>query len=331
MDPLTHAVAGFVVGAAGGGGEAEIATAFVASLAPDAEFITRRIPRTAFLDYHHGLIHAAFGGILAAVGIAIVGSWVAGTPWVSLLPFALAGVASHIILDLLMHNNGIALWAPFSRKRVAFPIVLGLNPRTASKHCKEGRYGTCFLCQAHGSLFNPFLWVLLCGALVGIVFPATRQAAAVISMLFLLVYSAMVLTRKTKADRLVRGNTKRALRKKTFPASFDSRKWLVVRETVDQFESSLVDTQQHAVLWSHSLLKLPIPAAVEKTMSIISVRGFQNSVIFPYWTHEMKDGVDHIVWSDLSYGFSTDVELYALRIRMNRDGEIVQNEFHERW
>jgi hypothetical protein len=33
----------------------------------------------------------------------------------------------------------------------------------------------------------------------------------------------------------------------------------------------------------------------------------------------------------LSYSFSEDVELYTLHIRIDADGEIIQNEFHERW
>jgi hypothetical protein len=331
MDPLTHAAAGFVVGAAGGGGEVEIATAFLASLAPDAEFLTRKIPRTAFLDYHHGLTHTAFGGMLAAAGIAAVCSWITGTPWLSLLPFALAGIASHIILDLLMHNNGIALWAPFSRKRVAFPLVLGLNPRTASKHCKEGRYGTCFLCQAHGSLFNPFFWVLLAGTLIGLAVPSLRRAAAIVALVLLAIYSLVALAQKQKARRLVREETSGAFRWKAFPASFNLQTWLTVSEKEDDFESSLVDTRRHAILWSHVFPKHPLPPAVEKSKSVLSVRGFQNSVIFPYWLHETENGVDHIAWRDLSYSFSTDVELYALHIRIDTEGALIQNEFHERW
>jgi len=331
MDPLTHVVAGYVVGAAGGGGEVEIATAFLASMAPDVEFITRKIPRTAFLDYHHGLTHTVFGGTLAAVGLSAIIGWSTGASWFSLFPFALAGIASHIILDLLMHNNGIALWAPFSRRRVAFPLVLGLNPRTASKHCKDGRYGTCLVCQAHGAVFNPFLWILLTATIIGVALPAFRQPAAGLALALLLVYSLIALSRKHRVHRLIPAKTSSVFRRKVFPASFDLRTWLSVGETDSGFEVSLSDVSRKAILWTKVFPKQSLPSAVEKSESLLSVRGFLNSVIFPYWNHESENEIDHITWSDLSYSFSNDVELYTLHVRTDANGAIVQNEFHERW
>ena len=331
MDPLTHAVAGYVVGAAGGGGEIEIATAFLASLAPDVEFISRKIPRTAFLDYHHGLTHTVFGGTIAAVGIAAVIGWITDASWFGLLPFALAGIASHVILDLLMHNNGIALWAPFSRKRVAFPLVLGLNPRTASKHCKDGRYGTCLVCQAHGAMFNPFLWVLLISTFLGLILPSLRQPSAISALVLLCVYSLVVLSRKRRVWHLLPFEPPRVWRRKVFPASFDSSIWLSVGETDSEFESSLVDVSKNAVLWTNVLPKRSPDSAVDKSEALLSVRGFQNSVMFPYSIHEKENDSDHITWRDLSYSFSRDVELYTLHVRTDSNGAIIQNEFHERW
>ena len=331
MDPLTHVVAGYVVGSAGGGGEVEIATAFLASLTPDVEFITRKIPRTAFLDYHHGLTHTVFGGILAAVGIAAVIGWITKIPLLSLFPFALAGIASHIMLDLLMHNNGIALWAPFSRKRVAFPLVLGLNPRTASKHCKDGRYGTCLVCQAHGAVFNPFLWVLGISTLIGLIKPPLRQPTAVLALVLLFIYSLVALSRKYRVWRLLPDESPGVSRRKVFPASFDLWTWLSVCETDSEFKSSLVNVRKNDIIRTDFFPKHSPPSVVEKSESMLSVRGFQNSVIFPYWIHESKNDIDHIIWRDLSYSFSNDVELYTLHIKIDTNGTIIQNEFHERW
>ena len=146
-----------------------------------------------------------------------------------------------------------------------------------------------------------------------------------------MVYSLVALARKQGVRRLIRAETPRASKRKTFPASFNLRTWLSVSEKEDEFESALVDAQKHVVLWRRVFPKQPLPSAVEKSLSLLSVRGFQNSVIFPYWLHETEDGVDHIAWRDLSYSFSRDVELYALHVRVDTEGTIVQNEFHERW
>lgn len=331
MDPMTHVLSGVIVGSLLGGDGVETAVAVGAAIAPDAEFLTRKIPRTAFLDYHHGITHTIAGGAILSIGWAVLAGMVFGRSWVSLLPVSIGGVLMHILLDLLMHNNGVALLAPFSRKRYACPVVLGLNPNTASKKCKEGRYGTCFVCQAHGSLFNPFMWVFLGASALALASASLGRPAAVVSCLLLLGYVLFAQNRKRTAIRIASDEDNPGVRQLVFPASPGPYLWLIVKEQPARFRAVLVDTKHKLRLWTKDLSKPPVPAAVKATESLISVRGFKNSVIFPFWSHEREGNVDHVAWHDLSYLFSSDVELYTLHIKRDQHGEILQNEFHERW
>lgn len=330
VDPFTHVLAGIVVGGLCDADGIGLAVAAAGALAPDAEFLTRRIPRTAFLDYHHGIVHTLPGGLIAGLLIAVAGGLLSGREWLSLLPLALGGVASHVCLDLLMHNNGIALLAPFSRRRFSFPVVLGLNPVTASTRCRERRYGTCLQCQASGLRFNPFFWTLLTAAVACIAVPQLGRVWGILtlSILFgLILYS----NRMRMAALAVTGNGEHAVRRKAFPASFGMARWLVLCEGGDEFHAALADGRARRVLWERRMPKRLPPPPVKASERLLSVRGFKNSVMFPYWTWHKVDGVDHVAWSDLSYLFAEHVELYTLHLKMDEGGQLLQNEFHERW
>ena len=331
MDPLTHALAGFLAGASLGADGPGIAVAVGGAILPDAEFVTRKIPRTAFLDYHHGLPHGVPGGALLGVALGTVAAWAMGRPWAPTTLLALAGVASHMLMDLLMHNNGIALWAPFSRKRTSIPIVLGLNPRTASQHCRHRRYGTCLACQGRWALHNPFTWLFLVATALALALPRFRQPVALAGCAVALLFGIAVYLRKKRALGLALRDGDNPLRSAAFPASHRLDTWLVVREHPDRFVVSSIDASRRRELRTEAFPKREPPEPVRRSESLLSVRGFRNSVVFPYWDYCREGDGDHIIWQDLSCTYSPDVELYTLHIRLAPDGAVLQDEFHERW
>ncbi len=330
MDPFTHILGGVVAGALLGADQAAMAVAAVSALAPDAEFVTRRIPRTAFLDYHHGVSHTVPGGLLLSVFIALAAATITQRPWGALLPFASSGVASHVVLDLLMHNNGIALFAPFSRRRFSFPLVLGLNPQTSSPSCPDRRYGTCIACQARGLRFNPFFWVLLAGTLMCVTFPRFARGWALLSVAILVAVCVRADRRRRAALAMV-PSAPGVVRHKAFPADHRVARWLVLTELPDRFDAALVDSAGGEIVWRLDVPKRPPPEPVARSEKLLSVRGFKNSVMFPSWSYESRDGLHHVTWRDLSYLFSQEVELYTLHVAFEEGGGLVQNEFHERW
>ncbi|MBN1425334.1 metal-dependent hydrolase [Candidatus Fermentibacteria bacterium] len=330
MDPFTHVLAGVVVGGLFEADAAGYATAVAAAIAPDAEFVTRKIPRTAFLDYHHGLAHTIPGGAAAGLLIAALAGAVTGRGWLPFLPLAMGGVASHVILDLLMHNNGIALFAPFSRRRFSFPLVLGLNPVTASPSCRDHRYSTCIACQANGLRFNPFFWVLLAAAVASVAVPQLGSVWASLAIVVVLGISLRA-NQLRRTALAVAGVSDKSWRRKAFPATHSGNQWLVLQEDSKGIHAALIDAAQRRSLWRRRIEYRPAPGPVESTESLLSVRGFKNSVLFPFWSHRREGGDNHVIWQDLSYLFSEDVELYALHVRTDESGSVLHNEFNERW
>jgi hypothetical protein len=331
VDPLTHGLAGAIAGSLLDADGTGIAVAVGAALLPDAEFVTRKIPRTAFLDYHHGVLHGVPGGTILGLAWGTLMAWALGRPWAATTLLALAGSASHILMDLLMHNNGIALWAPFSRRRTFMPIVLGLNPRTASPRCRERRYGTCLLCQGRWALDNPYTWLFLVGTVLSLALPGSRRGIAAATAALGLLLGGIAYQRKRRALHMVTSANDRTLRAAAFPASHRLDTWLAVSEEPDRFRVASVDVRREQLVWTRLLAKRPAPEPVRRTGSMLSVRGFRNSVVFPYWDYHREGDEDHIVWQDLSCLHDPDVELYTLHIRLASDGSVLEDEFHERW
>jgi membrane-bound metal-dependent hydrolase YbcI (DUF457 family) len=331
VDPLTHGLAGLVAGAALGADGPGIAVTVGGALLPDAEFVTRKIPRTAFLDYHHGLPHGLPGGAVLGVLWGTAASRLLGTPWAATTLLAVAGVASHILMDMLMHNNGIALWAPFSRRRTSMALVLGLNPQTASPQCRHRRYGTCLVCQGRWALHNPFTWILLLGSALMTALPRSRQPVALAVCAVAALFGLAVYRWKRRALHAALRDKGRPLRAAAFPASHRSDTWLVVREDEEKYVVSSINAAHRRELRTQVFPKRQPPAPVRQTESMLSVRGFKNSVVFPHWSYRRDGEEDCVTWRDLSCLYSPDVALYTLRIRLAKDGTLLQDEFHERW
>lgn len=139
MRPYTHLTAG-ACAAMGLGylaqtpiGLPELAAAMAASLLPnvdnllfsleesDSKTLRRLAQRWQIGGDSHGapiMIPLALGlGLALALG---TGRW-------GMLPAVLAGVASHLLLDV-WGKIGIQLWAPFSRAWIAFPPKESLRP-----------------------------------------------------------------------------------------------------------------------------------------------------------------------------------------------------------
>lgn len=330
VDPLTHVLSGIVAGAAVSSHRWAMVVGMASAVLPDAEFVTRRIPRTSFLDYHHGLGHTVLGGALLAWLGGIVGRWLTGLSFATSLAAAAAGVASHVLLDLAMHNNGIALFAPLSRRRFSFPLVLGLNPVTASPRCASQEYGVCLRCQASWMVRNRWFWVLVATAPPCLLLPRWAPLWTAATGLILSTFALRSNSRRVKALHMV-PRTPHASRRKAFPAAADLSQWLVVERTPEAILATLADVAHGQVRWRREISLSDPPEPVRATSSLLSVRGFLNSVMFPWWTCEEDEEGWSITWRDASYLFSEQVDLYTLRIRVSRDGTILQNEFHERW
>ena len=135
-----------------------LAMLLLALLAPDFDFVLSRVltgrARAAHGLFVHSFTAAAVFGVLWGVAAAVL----LRLPvlWMALLG---AGCyASHVLMDMLTHGRGVALWWPLSEERVSVgPVFFGL------RHSEPWNVG------AHA------ITVVTEGAFVALVWLASRQ------------------------------------------------------------------------------------------------------------------------------------------------------------
>lgn len=133
MDPLTHGIAGALLGKAYFSKREARASIFAATLGavfPDIDVVAEAISRDplAIVKYHRGITHSFFGLPFFAVALAWLTRWVArllkleAPSWATLSLIYGVGIASHIVLDG-MTSFGTRMWTPFSQRRVAWDLL----------------------------------------------------------------------------------------------------------------------------------------------------------------------------------------------------------------
>jgi len=331
MDPVTHVLAAATVaelaGAAGGAEGWALAAAAGASLAPDVDFLARRLGHLGLLRFHHTVTHSFVGVAALAALWAGVLSLVGGVPWLVLAAFAGLGVLTHVGLDLILHNNGVMLFWPFSRRLIRGGWFLGLNPLTSSARCGERKLGVCLVCQAHSVAFNrvTFIWLGTAAAAAAL-WPWRRWVCAAGVGVFA-AYLIYKVVRRAGATRLARAALGEGA--VVFPASFGARRWLAVAARDGGYATATVDAQAGTV--APPVDHAPAPAAsVAATARLPSVGAFTENAIFPFAARP-PDGAPGVWWQDLSYAFTPDVVLHTLKIGLDAKGDVAAEEFRERW
>ncbi|MCZ6793580.1 MAG: metal-dependent hydrolase [Planctomycetota bacterium] len=139
MDIVTHTLAGAVVASPLLGSAPLTATCIVfGSVLPDLDSLSRCFGKVAVLRWHQTYSHS-----LAAVAVVTALAWPAlgtlGAAEPMAPPLALGGaVLVHILLDV-SNTYGVALLAPFSRRRycVEFQLMRELSPAYHVTHVSE--------------------------------------------------------------------------------------------------------------------------------------------------------------------------------------------------
>lgn len=331
MDPVTHVLAAVTAAEilAPRGAEAGVVVAAAgAALAPDLDFIARRLGHIGLLKFHHTFTHSFVGiAALAAVWGALV-ALVLRVPWHLALAFALLGALTHVGLDLILHNNGLMLWWPFDRRMVRGSWFLGLNPFTSSARCGERKLTVCLLCQAHSVIRNRVTLLLAMTAAAAAAAWPWRRWVCLGGFALTLGYVFYVFILRARAGRLARAALGPKL--EVFPASFDGRTWLAVTaaEVPGTYAAATVDINKREVgpPRRHEAAASELKAA---TAGRPAVAAFLENAIFPF-AGAGPNGRS-VWWTDLAYDFAPDVTLHTLKIELDEKGEVVNEEFRERW
>lgn len=141
MDNLTHTLAGLVLARAGlaRGGPGTTLALVIGSNLPDGDVVTWLHGTASYLEHHRGLSHSIVGAPALALALAVIlRLTVRGARFGPLVVCSLLGVAGHVVMDLWT-SYGTRVLAPFDGTWYAWDLVF---------------------------IMDPFIWVLLGGALV---------------------------------------------------------------------------------------------------------------------------------------------------------------------
>ncbi len=336
MDPYTHLATGILLGSlppAQAMGWVGTAATIAGSLAPDLDFATRRLGGTRFLYHHHGATHSIPGVALLSTAVATA-LWMIrpDASWPLLWLLAFVSGLLHDLLDILMHNTGVQLLFPLRRRRVAHPLLIGVNPPALSPACGDGRYATCFVCQLRQSVRNPVWWILIVGGALDLVWRLSGMegirsfwaGACLAAAAAFLLFADIRRRQALKLSGLPRGSL-------IFPAAQGLTRYLVLQERPEEVETRLVDIRSGVVEarpfprdWSRD----PLIRATETLPDVIR---FRRVARVPH-ARVLQRGPEPLVeWTDLSYAYPSPFPLFTLRLMLEPDGRLRNAEFRERW
>jgi hypothetical protein len=205
---------------------------------------------------------------------------------------------------------------------------LGLNPFTSSARCGERKLTVCLLCQANSVIRNRVTLLLAATAAAAAAAWPWRRWVSLAGVAATLVYVLYVDVLKARAGRLARAVL--GPRLEVFPASFDGRSWLAVtpERAEGAYAAATVDLRTREV--GKPRLHAPAPPALTAaTRARPAVAAFLENAIFPF--AGLGPRGQSVWWTDLAYDFAPDVTLHTLKIELDEKGEVVAEEFRERW
>lgn len=342
MDPLTHVMSGVLVAHLGSGLAPEPActlTAIGMSIAPDFDFLSRKLPGAAFLRVHHGFTHSILGlaiqtivycAIAYAVFLAQPFGFESASFW-GLLGIGLAAAVSHVLLDWVMHNNGLPFLQPFRFRRFAFPLILGVNPNTVSHRCHERHFHTCFGCQFRASLRNPVAYFTAIGALLGFIFITHRWIISALTVLITIGYLTFCYWNRELARKALIQFDPTMQSADAYPGRARPDRWLFVRSdddcsTTAYLVSSTTRSVLHKWVFPPSSVPVDLLRKIPRIMSDLS-----NCIHHLYPEFSQTNGHTTLNFRDLSFLYSEPMEIGSVRVTLASDGSVISEIYQEVW
>jgi inner membrane protein len=132
MDPITHAVAGIVIGSKAGVGLSVANGLMIAStlgaIAPDFDITTRLWGDYVYLGQHRKFSHSLPGIFIISILIgAILTPFYTALSFGQLFFWAVLGGLSHSFLDMF-NSYGVSLLWPLMKKKLSFNLLLIFDP-----------------------------------------------------------------------------------------------------------------------------------------------------------------------------------------------------------
>lgn len=320
MDNITHTLTGVILARAGlrrFGSYATLALVLAAN-APDIDVAVSGRGSIAYLHYHRGYTHAIAGApLVAALVTAVV--WLAtrrrGSErfrWGATYLVALAGVASHVLLDFT-NVYGVRLWLPFSGQWHSWDIEFIVDPWI---------WGVLLVC-----LLGPALGRLISGEIGAR--PGRGTGAAILALVFLAgwwilrdlnhrravamleahIYGvSAAVSSDSDPPRIAEGAP--PLRVAAFPTALNPFEWIGVVETEKFYQRIDFDVRHPLDPTLGRVLYKPEPSpAIEAAERSRTASEFLSFARYRYATVDRREDGFRVVFVDLRFPWRCAIDL----------------------
>ena len=343
LDPLTHMIAGALVAQSMAPEEHRWAFALVAAgagVVPDVDFVSRKAKRgLLFLKLHRGFTHSLVATPIIAACAAGSGLALFGTPLWPLFAASLLAAMTHMVLDTVMHSTGLQVAWPWRRK-LCLHLVVGLNPLTSSARCGERSLMVCLRCTMHSAVISPLVLLMGVGFGASLLLPqwalisrgTLAGAALYLSLCWLLRLRSRQLLARSVRQAGGHEAAAAAASARTFPASFSPAGWIGVTAHAGGFRVHSVNALSGAVALVAEHGPSDSSELAQQTRQTETVQEFLANAVFPHATvYPRPDDRKLVVWRDLAFAFSPVVSLFAARLELDQQRQVLSEEFRERW
>ncbi|MEN2993938.1 MAG: metal-dependent hydrolase [Thermodesulfovibrio sp.] len=272
MDPVTHALSGFVLGKTLTKNKKILAIIFISTLIPDIDILLRLHSKELFLMYHRGITHGVGALFIFPILPALFFNKKLGflkTYFASFLAYAL-----HILLDFT-NQYGVKILSPLDWNYYSLSLAFIIDPYV--------------------------LFPLLFALLLSLKLKNQAKLLYVISMIFIVIYMGTKVYLKEQARDLLKQKIE-AHQYRVYPLPNDFLRWWFVAKYSDEYITGFVDMFTKKVYFDERY-KIKNEPAILKSKDSESVKVFLSFAKHPVAEIKYEGDVTVVLWRELSYGF----------------------------
>lgn len=292
MDPITHALSGMAVAQMGLKRRYAVLIIVLSTLAPDIDYIARFWGIQYLLEYHRGITHSLFAGLVFALMIALI--FKNKTGFVYSFGISLLGYCLHIAFDLT-NPYGTMVLAPLSFERYALDLTFIID-----LFVSLGLLATVILGRLHPKravIISICFFVLLSGYFYARYYAQTQTRAFV----------------KARIDA-------HSYRLLPMPNSLTG--WWFVAKSGDVYSTGIADILLNRIFMAETYKEVKNSTLVEKSKEHPLVRSFLGFAKTPVAV--VSDNT--VKWKELSYSF-IDKDRFTVKVVYDEKARIKHASF----
>ena len=115
------------------------------------------------------------------------------------------------------------------------------------------------------------------------------------------------------------------------PASYLPWQWLGIAELEDGYLTGTINLKTGTIVPGQRFINSQDQDPVQRSKQTNTVRHFLEESMYPHVsvTHEEENII--VRWREIAYAFSPDIDLYMAKVIFSPNGEVIFEEFKERW